>query len=106
MQACRKDTVLRQQRLQIETVPYFLEGQSRAGIPSAVGNFVNFLQTERVMVAPVYGTVHDEVALRKLESHFPSLPIVPLDCTDLARDGGVLNCVSASYCMFPGIPQH
>ncbi|MFN4260908.1 MAG: agmatine deiminase family protein [Gemmataceae bacterium] len=102
----RLTRVLRQHRLQIETVPYFLEGQSRAGIPSAVGNFVNFLQTERVIVVPVYGTGHDEVALRKLESHFPSLPIVTLGCTDLARDGGVLNCVSASYCISPRIPQH
>jgi agmatine deiminase len=92
----RLTRVLQQHRLQIETLPYFLEGQSRAGIPSAVGNFVNFLQTGRVMVAPVYGTAHDEVALRKLESHFPSLAIVPINCTDLARDGGVLNCVSAS----------
>jgi len=101
----RLTRVLRQQRLKIEAVPYFLEGQSRAGIPSAVGNFVNYLQTERVIVAPVYGTAHEEVALRKLESHFPGLPIVPLNCTDLARDGGVLNCVSASYCMSATNPQ-
>lgn len=101
----RLTRVLQQHRFQIETLPYFLEGQSKAGVPSAVGNFVNFLQTERVMVAPVYGTAHDEVALRKLESHFPNLPIVPLNCTDLARDGGVLNCVSASYRMSATIPQ-
>jgi agmatine deiminase len=89
--------VLRRNKLAIEVVPYCPEERSRAGIPSAVGCFTNFLRTERVLVSPIFGTEHDEVALRKLESIFPGLPIFPLDCTDLAREGGVLNCVSASF---------
>ena len=89
--------VLRRNRLAIETIPYFHEKRSRAGIPSAVGCFANFLHTEKVLIAPIYGSKHDHLALRKLESVFPGLPIVPLDCTNLAREGGVLNCVCAGY---------
>ncbi|HWG41287.1 MAG TPA: agmatine deiminase family protein [Gemmataceae bacterium] len=93
--------ILRRYRLQVETLPYFHETRSREGIPSAVGNFVNFLRTEKVLVAPVYGTAQDEIALGKLESLFPSLPIVYLNCTDLAREGGVLRCISAAYHISP-----
>src|SRR5206468_1187392 len=89
--------VLRRHQLEIETLPYFHENRSRAGIPSAVGCFTNFLRTEKVLVVPAYGSKKDHVALRKLEAVFPGLPIVPLDCTELAREGGVLNCISATY---------
>jgi agmatine deiminase len=101
----RLNTVLRQYQLQIETLPYQPENRSTDGIPSAVGSFINFLQTEKVIVAPAYGTVKDKVALRRLESLFPNLPIVPIDCTDLAREGGVLRCISATYCIPPENPQ-
>lgn len=89
--------VLRRHRLKIEQIPYYHEKKTVAGIPSAVGNFANFLRTEKVLVVPIYGSEHDEPALRKLEFVFPGLPIVPLNCTDLAREGGCLNCVTASY---------
>lgn len=89
--------LLRRHKLTIETIPYHPEQRASAGIPSAVGCFTNFLRTERVLVAPIFETKHDHAALRKLESVFPGLPIVPLNCTDLAREGGILNCVSASY---------
>ena len=95
---------LRRHNLAIETIPYFHEKRSTAGIPSAVGCFTNFLRTEKVLVAPVFGTKHDKVALRKLGSVFPGLPIVPLHCTDLAREGGIFNCVSATYRISPKLP--
>ena len=93
----RLTNVLRRQGLSIEELPYYHEKKTTAGIPSAVGNFTNFLRTEKVLVAPAFGTEQDQIALRKLEFVFPDFPIVPLDCTDLAREGGILNCVCASY---------
>lgn len=93
----RLNNVLRRHRLSIDSIPYYHEKKTVGGIPSAVGNFTNFLRTEKVLVAAVYGTDHDQVALRKLGSVFPDLPIIPLNCTNLAREGGVLNCISASY---------
>lgn len=98
--------VLRQHQFRIETLPYFHDGRSRQGIPSAVGTYINLIQTDRVIVAPVYGAAQDEIALTKLESLFGSVPIISLDCTDLAREGGVLHCVSASYHISPKIRQH
>jgi agmatine deiminase len=83
--------------LTCELMPYSHEKETTAGIASAVGNFTNFLRTEKVIVAPVYGARHDDIALRKLGTVFPGMPVVPLLCTDLAREGGVLNCISAGY---------
>lgn len=93
----RLNQVLRRHGLIVEHLPYYHEKKTLAGIPSAVGNYTNFLRTEKVLVVPVYGTEYDDAALRKLNSVFPGLPVILLDCTDLAREGGVLNCVSASY---------
>ncbi len=81
--------VLRGHQLAIETLPYFDEKRTKAGIPSAAGCFTNFLRTEKVLIAPIYRSNDDHVALRKLEAVFSGLPIEPLDCTDLAREGGV-----------------
>jgi agmatine deiminase len=88
---------LQRQGLKTELLPYFHEKHSRSEIPSAVGCFTNFLRTERLLILPAFGSKFDEVALGKLESGFPVLPIVPLDCTNLAREGGILNCVTAGY---------
>jgi agmatine deiminase len=96
--------VLHRHGLATEILPYFHEKRSTAGIDSAVGCYINFLRTEKVLVAPIYATKHDGVAFKKLAAVFPGLAIMPLDCTDLARDGGVLNCVAASYLMSPGMP--
>lgn len=90
--------VLRRHELSIETVPYVPEKRSNAGIPSAVGCFLNFLHTEKVVVAPVYGIGRDKIALRKLKTAFSGVPVIPFHCRDLAREGGVLNCIGATYC--------
>jgi len=97
---------LRQHQLRIETLPYFNEGRSREGIPSAVGTYINLLQTDRVIVVPVYGAAQDETALAKLESLFGNVPTISLDCTNLAREGGVLHCVSVSYHISRQVQPH
>jgi agmatine deiminase len=89
--------VLRRNHLAIEHIPYVPEMRSRGGIPSAVGCYTNFLRTEKVLVAPVFGMKQDHIALRKLEAVFPGLSIVPLNCTDLARNGGIVNCISGTF---------
>ena len=64
---------------------------------SAVGCFANFLHTEKVMIVPAFGTETDQIALNRLKALIPDVPVVSLDCTNLAREGGILNCVSASF---------
>lgn len=89
--------VLRTSGLKVTTLPYVPENKTIRGIPSAIGCYANFLVTTNVVVAPVYGKPTDEAVLRTLETCFPKIPVVPLNCTNLAREGGALHCISASY---------
>ena len=93
----RLNTVLRRHELSIETVPYAPEERVNGGIPSAVGCYINFLHTQHVVIVPVFGIDQDGIALGKLKASLSGVPVIPLDCTHLARGGGVLNCVGATY---------
>jgi agmatine deiminase len=88
---------LRRHGLAIEFITYSHERRSTDGIPSAVGCFTNFLRTEKMVIVPAFGTEDDQIALNRLKALIPDVPVVSLDCTNLAREGGVLNCVSASF---------
>ncbi len=89
--------VLERHRLQVTKLPALHIQEVNDGIPSAVGCYINFLVTSQVLVAPVFDHALDTVALTTLQQVFPDLPITPLRCTKLAREGGVLNCIAACY---------
>ncbi|ADB19094.1 Porphyromonas-type peptidyl-arginine deiminase [Pirellula staleyi DSM 6068] len=89
--------VLERHQLQVTKLPALHVQEATRGIPSAVGCYINFLVTSQVLVAPVFDHALDTVAFTTLQQVFPDLPIAPLCCTELAREGGVLNCIAASY---------
>lgn len=90
----RLQATLLRHHLHVDVLPYFVEKRSKDGIGSAVGNYVNFLRVGNLIVVPAYGVPQDNQACRRLESLCPQATVVPLLCVDLARDGGVLNCIS------------
>jgi agmatine deiminase len=90
----RLRSVFRQHRLECVPVPYFIEDHVTDGIPSAMGCYINYLRTEKLLVLPVFGVEQDDAVVRRFESLFSGTPVVPLACTRLARSGGCLNCIS------------
>ncbi len=92
--------------LTIELIPYCPEPHSTNGVLSAVGCYVNYLRTEKVVLVPIFGIEHDQNALRRLKFLIPEIPVVSLDCANLAREGGILNCVTATYRMEPKVQKH
>lgn len=90
----RLETTLRRHGLAVELLPHFRVEEEDDGIPSAVGNYVNFLRVGRLVVVPVYGVPQDDLACKTLERLLPRASVVPLRCEGLAREGGVLNCVA------------
>ncbi len=81
----------------IESIPYSPVCETgSADLPSAVGNYVNFLRVAQVILLPIYGIPSDDRAIRLLGELLPGTEIVPLLCSELAGAGGVLNC--ASWC--------
>jgi agmatine deiminase len=87
-------SVLRRAGLEWVELPYRPEESSSSDIPSAVGCYANFLMVRGLVVVPVYHREDDDLACRVIEDNTSGMAIIPLDCTDLARGGGVLNCVT------------
>jgi agmatine/peptidylarginine deiminase len=74
--------------------PFIREVLNLREIPSAVGNYVNFLQVENLIVLPTCGLREDRVARETLAQAFPTKSIRTLLCRALAEEGGVVNCAT------------
>ena len=68
--------------------PYF----DSAGI-SAVGSYLNFLETDKHIFLPVFSDVQDETAVKRATEIFDK-KIVAVNINSIAEEGGVLNCIS------------
>ena len=60
--------------LNIEKLPYFFEDNVENGISSAVGNYVNYLQVDQLVVVPAYGCKEDEEGHREAWSNYCPMP--------------------------------
>jgi len=86
---------LEQAELEIETLPLFCEDKTGPdGVPSAVGNYVNFLRVGNTVALPAYNRREDELALQTLVNALPEADVRPVPCRSLAERGGVLHCIS------------
>jgi len=72
--------------------PYFDPGDP-AGI-SAVGSYINFLETERHIFLPVFGIDTDDEAIAATERIYKNKTVVPVNVKEIAVEGGGLNCIS------------
>ena len=79
---------LKNHSISVVDFPYF----DSAGI-SAVGSYLNFLETDNYIFLPIFGSVQDETAVKRAMEIF-NKKIVPLNINNIAKDGGVLNCIS------------
>lgn len=79
---------LKKHGIAVMDFPYF----DSVGI-SAVGSYLNFLETEKHIFLPRFGSALDEVAVKCAEEIFDK-EIVSVNINDIAEEGGVLNCIS------------
>ena len=61
---------------------------------SAIGCYINYLELENLIIFPQFGIAEDDQALIKIQDYFPNKKIIPLNCTEIAQEGGVLNCIT------------
>lgn len=80
--------VLRTYHIQVVDFPYFYFPKD-----SAVGCYLNVLETERCIFLPVFGVPMDQEAVAQAQDLF-SKPVVPVCINEIAAQGGVLNCIS------------
>lgn len=60
----------------------------------ANGDYINFLQMENIVFIPTFGLNEDDEAVRQLESIFARQTVITVDSSEIAHDGGILNCIS------------
>lgn len=60
----------------------------------ATGIYLNYIHVGNVIFLPVYGLKEDDKALKLFQKVFPKYKIVPVRSNSIAKQGGVLNCIS------------
>ncbi|MCI5659040.1 MAG: agmatine deiminase family protein [Clostridium sp.] len=60
---------------------------------SAIGCYLNFLETEQAIFLPVFGVDTDNQAVQTAK-HIFHKAIIPVNINEIAADGGLLNCIS------------
>lgn len=79
---------LKNHSISVVDFPYF----DSAGI-SAVGSYLNFLETDKHIFLPVFSDAQDETAVKRATEIFDK-KIVAVNINGIAKDGGILNCIS------------
>lgn len=84
----RIKTVLQDYGINVIDFPYFSSSNN-----SAIGCYLNFLETERYIFLPVFGNELDDKAVASAKEIFAKM-IIPVNVNEIAKEGGVLNCIS------------
>jgi agmatine deiminase len=60
----------------------------------ATGDYINYLQMNGYIFLPIFKRKGDEEAVKLSENLFQGYTIIPVESTQLSKDGGVMNCIS------------
>ena len=60
----------------------------------ATGCYINFLEIGHYIFYPIFNNDNDQLALEQLKKAFMNREFIPINCCDLAKFGGVLNCAT------------
>ena len=90
------ENILGEEGFEILKLPYAPTDEIETdGMPSAVGCYVNFLRIGDLVILPQFGLEQDAEALAACRRIFGgNIKVETVDCSTLALEGGVLNCVS------------
>lgn len=83
---------LKKMKLNYIQIPYVVSQNKTT--QSARGVYINFLQMKGKIFLPIYGLKEDEQVIEIFNKYFPKTKIIPVNCNDIAKQGGALNCIS------------
>lgn len=86
--------VLAEYNLSYIDVPFFEDKAHPKNPDSAIGVYVNFLEVNNLIVVPVFGHEKDKDAVEVIQKAFPNKKIETIDYSDVALEGGLLNCTT------------
>lgn len=84
----RIKSVLQDYGIDVIDFPYFSSPNG-----SAIGCYLNFLETKNHIFLPVFGDALDEKAVKSAKKIFSKI-IIPVRINEIAKEGGILNCMS------------
>lgn len=61
---------------------------------NSTGTYINYLKLSDLILMPSFGHELDEPAKRVIQNAFPNHEVVAIRSDDIARKGGVINCVT------------
>lgn len=85
-------TALHNAGLDWEEIPY--NPYRNESYIDAKGIYINYLQMKDIVFVPKFGIKEDDVAFKAFERIFVGQKIVQVDSTEIAKDGGALNCIT------------
>ena len=75
----------------------YIEIPSTDSMSNAIGLYINYLQFDDIIILPAFNIDNDKKVLEIFKDIFKEYKILQLDCTEIAKDGGVLNCISWQF---------
>lgn len=87
----RMEKVIQKYDLRYIDVPFF-EAKDPKHKESAEGVYVNYLELKNLLIVPVFNKEQDQQVVNILKSAFPNKQIETIDYTEVAQEGGLLNC--------------
>lgn len=82
---------LKKAGLRYETIPY--NPYSNKG-DDAKGVYINYLQMKKAIILPTFNMKEDDIAIQRFEYLFSDKTIKTIDSCEIAKGGGVLNCIT------------
>lgn len=66
---------------------------------SAIGCYLNYLELDDLIIFPIFDIYPkiDNQAIAVMKKHFPKKRIEPIVINDIARQGGLMNCISWTF---------
>jgi len=60
----------------------------------ANGDYINYLQMENTVIIPTFGITEDDEIVKQFEQIFAGNKICTIESNEIAKNGGVLNCIT------------
>lgn len=73
-------------------IPY--NPYANRSILHANGEYINYLHMENLIVIPTFGMPEDDIVVKQFEDLFKGYQIETIECNELAKNGGILNCIT------------
>lgn len=87
--------VLDATKLKIELFPYaHVNEKNKDGDDTAKGIYINYARIGDKVLFPQFDIADDKEALDRAKELFSGCDVIPINCNEIAEEGGVLNCVS------------